>query len=61
MNKDTRDVIIIATGFVFGTWLHYLYREGGWDLVLTDWWKGLGAALLFLAVVFVWGRIKKRK
>lgn len=53
MSKDTRDVIVIATGFIFGVWLYFLYSEGGWGLMLTDWWKGLIVSVLFLTVVFI--------
>lgn len=59
MSKDTRDVIVIATGFIFGAWLYFLYSEGGWGLMLTDWWKGLIVSVLFLTVVFIWSKIAK--
>lgn len=38
-------------GMLYGLWLHYLYKEGGWELMATEWWKGLGVALL------VWGAL----
>lgn len=60
MSKDIRNAIVVATGFLFGAWLYYLYQEGGWSLMLRDGWQGLLVALLFLAVVFLWDRVKKR-
>ncbi|MGB9632406.1 MAG: hypothetical protein ACPL8I_03695 [Chloroflexaceae bacterium] len=60
MSKDIRNTIVVATGFMFGAWLYYLYQEGGWSLMLRDGWQGLLVALVFLAVVFLWDRVKKR-
>lgn len=36
MSEDTRNVIVVATGFLFGVWMYYLYSEGGL-LMLADW------------------------
>ncbi len=51
MSQDIKNVIYVAAGFIFGLWLYYLYGEGGWNLMLTDGWKGLLVILLLLGLV----------
>ncbi|MCS7249204.1 MAG: hypothetical protein NZ840_13330 [Anaerolineales bacterium] len=60
MSKEIRDVTFAAAGFIFGVWLYYLYQEGGFSLMLSEGWKGLAAAFVFLGLVVVWDRVRKR-
>ncbi|MCS7068047.1 MAG: hypothetical protein N2Z75_08935 [Meiothermus sp.] len=59
MNQDARNLVMAATGFLFGAWLYYLYQDGGWSLVLAEGWKGLGVALLVFGLTYLRGRARK--
>lgn len=61
MNKQWRDVIIVAVSFIYGTWLYSVYSQEGPASLLENWWKGLIPSLLFLAVVFIWYRRTKKQ
>lgn len=60
MSEVTRNVILLATGFVFGVWMFDLYAEGDTGLMLTEGWKGLIPALVVITITQTWYHFKKK-
>ncbi|MCS7079690.1 MAG: hypothetical protein NZ585_06540 [Chloracidobacterium sp.] len=59
-NKTLKEIKVLGStmiGFAVGVWLYDVYKEGGWELMATEGWKGLGVALLIWGALMVSDRV----
>lgn len=59
--KTIKEVGSVMLGFILGLWLHYLYSNGGWDLLAAEWWKGTLVLGILLVILLTWDRLPLKR